>query len=120
MIALFPIHWMWVEFDKLELIDSDPALNGTLSLNECTVSQEQGASDQMKELLPKGGVVGKLWIGKADKYHLLRLDPQPGANSFPAARLISSFAATTISRSAFDFWARGRQGRMKLRAMEAL
>ena len=36
----------------------------------------------MKELLPKGGVVGKLWIGKADKYHLLSLDPQTRRNQF--------------------------------------
>jgi hypothetical protein len=38
MIALSPIHWMWVDSnnacahtDKLKLIGPDPALNGTLS-----------------------------------------------------------------------------------------
>jgi len=74
----------------------------------------------MKELLPKGGVVGKLWIGNLTNTIYCALIRKPGATSFPAARLISSFATTTISRSAFDFWARGRQGRMKLRAIEAL
>jgi hypothetical protein len=38
MIAVFPIHWMWVDSnnacaqtDKLKLIGSDSTLNGTLS-----------------------------------------------------------------------------------------
>jgi GNAT superfamily N-acetyltransferase len=38
----------------------------------------------MKEILPDGGVVRKLWIGEAAKYraHLLRLDPQSRRNRF--------------------------------------
>jgi GNAT superfamily N-acetyltransferase len=38
----------------------------------------------MKEFLPEGGVVRKLWIGEAGKYrdHLLRLDPQSRCNRF--------------------------------------
>jgi GNAT superfamily N-acetyltransferase len=38
----------------------------------------------MKEFLPEGGVVRKLWIGEAAKYrdHLLRLDPQSRRNRF--------------------------------------
>ena len=38
----------------------------------------------MKEILPDGGVVRKLWIGEAGKYrdHLLRLDPQSRRNRF--------------------------------------
>ena len=38
----------------------------------------------MKEVLPTGGVVRKLWIGEATKYrdHLLRLDTQSRRNRF--------------------------------------
>jgi GNAT superfamily N-acetyltransferase len=38
----------------------------------------------MKEILPAGGVVRKLWLGEAAKYrdHLLRLDPQSRRNRF--------------------------------------
>ena len=38
----------------------------------------------MKEFLPEGGVVRKLWIGEAAKYreHLLRLDPQSRRSRF--------------------------------------
>jgi hypothetical protein len=38
----------------------------------------------MKEFLPEGSVVCKLWIGEADKYrdHLLRFDPQNRRNRF--------------------------------------
>ena len=38
----------------------------------------------MKEVLPEGGVVRKLWIGESAKYreHLLRLDPQSRRNRF--------------------------------------
>src|SRR3974390_2648379 len=38
----------------------------------------------MKEILPEGGVVRKLWIGEAAKYrdHLLRLDAQSRRNRF--------------------------------------
>jgi GNAT superfamily N-acetyltransferase len=38
----------------------------------------------MKEVLPEGGVVRKLWIGEAAKYrdHLLRLDAQSRCNRF--------------------------------------
>jgi GNAT superfamily N-acetyltransferase len=38
----------------------------------------------MKEILPAGGVVRKLWIGEAAKYrdHLLRLDAQSRRNRF--------------------------------------
>ena len=38
----------------------------------------------MKEILPAGGVVRKLWIGETAKYrdHLLRLDPQSRRNRF--------------------------------------
>ncbi len=38
----------------------------------------------MKEFLPEGAVVCKLWIGETDKYrdHLLRLDPQTRRNWF--------------------------------------
>jgi hypothetical protein len=46
----------------------------------------------MKELLPKGGVVGKLWIGNLTNTIYCALIRKPGATSFPAARLISSFA----------------------------
>jgi GNAT superfamily N-acetyltransferase len=38
----------------------------------------------MKEILPEGGVVRKLWIGETAKYrdHLLRLDPHSRRNRF--------------------------------------
>src|ERR1700751_1446369 len=38
----------------------------------------------MKEILPEGGVVRKLWIGETAKYrdHLLRLDSQSRRNRF--------------------------------------
>jgi len=38
----------------------------------------------MKEVLPEGGVVRKLWIGESAKYreHLLRLDPQSRRSRF--------------------------------------
>jgi GNAT superfamily N-acetyltransferase len=38
----------------------------------------------MKEILPDGGVVRKLWIGETAQYrnHLLRLDPQSRRNRF--------------------------------------
>ena len=38
----------------------------------------------MKEILPEGGLVRKLWIGETAKYrdHLLRLDPQSRRNRF--------------------------------------
>ena len=38
----------------------------------------------MKEILPEGGLVRKLWIGESAKYreHLLRLDPQSRRNRF--------------------------------------
>jgi hypothetical protein len=36
----------------------------------------------MKELLPKGDVVGKLWIGKLTNTICSRLDPQTRRNQF--------------------------------------
>jgi len=42
------------------------------------------SGDPMKEILPEGGVVRKLWIGETARYrdHLLRLDPQSRRNRF--------------------------------------
>src|SRR5262249_20035529 len=42
------------------------------------------SGDPMKEILPEGGVVRKLWIGETAKYrdHLLRLDAQSRRNRF--------------------------------------
>jgi GNAT superfamily N-acetyltransferase len=41
----------------------------------------------MKEILPEGGIVRKLWIGETAKYrdHLLRLDPQSRRSRFSGA-----------------------------------
>ena len=38
----------------------------------------------MQEVLPKGGVIRKLWIGETEKYrdHVLRLDPESRRNRF--------------------------------------
>ena len=38
----------------------------------------------MQDVLPEGGVIRKLWIGEADKYHdhVLRLDPESRHNRF--------------------------------------
>src|SRR5260370_35554776 len=42
------------------------------------------SGDPMKEVLPEGGVVRKLWIGESAKYreHLLHIDPQSRRNRF--------------------------------------
>ena len=53
----------------------------------------------MRELLPDGGMVRKLWVGEADAYrdHLLRLDPESRHRRFSGAisdEIIGRHAAT--------------------------
>jgi GNAT superfamily N-acetyltransferase len=59
----------------------------------------------MQDVLPKGGVIRKLWIGEADKYreHLLRLDPSSRHNRFGGGvsdDFVSNFVDLSISLEA--------------------
>src|ERR1700728_2546252 len=59
----------------------------------------------MQDLIPVGGVIRKLWIGKADKYrdHLLRLDPESRHSRFGGGvsdDFIRNYVDLTISLEA--------------------
>ena len=55
------------------------------------IHTRQGAADPMKEFLPEGGVVRRVWIGGAAKYraHLLRFNPQSRRNRSSGGRVRS-------------------------------
>ncbi len=48
---------------------------------------DQGQEGQLREVLPEGGVIRKLWIGEANTYrdHVLRLDAESRRNRFGGA-----------------------------------
>ena len=71
-IAHLPIHWMWVDSnnacahtDKLKLIGSDPALNGTLSRTNAesrTSSRRAGVIKFLTSGIAIAGVLGALHV----------------------------------------------------------